>query len=110
MLGAGGRSVGGPTELAGVTAVPGVDLKAAQRERWGPDGISLPSHCPRDLSHLSLTRRAFVACFACHVDSPLQFCEGNKIIRIIRKKDVAVIATSCASLILAIWPALFFFF
>lgn len=47
VLGTGGRSVGGPTELRGITAVPGVDLKAAQRERWGPDGISLPSHCPR---------------------------------------------------------------
>lgn len=45
--GAGGCAVGGPTTVAGVTIIPGVELTVAQHELWVPDGTGFPSYCPR---------------------------------------------------------------
>lgn len=90
--GAGGCSFDGPTEFIGITNVPGVDLTVAQREHWGPDGISFPTHCPR-LTYLWLCMHLLPVCVSWWLASAI----------LQREKKMPVITTSCPSLILTIF-------
>jgi len=65
-VGAGGCAVGGPTTVAGVTIIPGVEVTVAQHEHWAPDGPSLLSQCPRLVCAFVASHSAMVT-FFCYI-------------------------------------------